>query len=236
MTRIRIAGAALILALAFTGVQPPAHAAGLAPRGRARSDESPGERAARHFAAKEWDAAIEALIEAHALDPDPDYLYARAQAERFRGRCDAALIYYQRFLASDPQPRQRADTVRNIELCELQQREAGVPPPRVDPEPRNDAQASALPPPAAPQDVAGAVLVTLGAISTAAGASVWIAGARLRARAPESAHEASYVRTASRGRTLTGVGIGITSVGVATLLAGIVRYAVLVRRARARSR
>jgi len=193
--------------------------------------ESPGERAARHFEAKEWDAAVEALVDAYALDPDPDYLYARAQAERFRGRCDDAIVYYRRFLASGPSPRQRADTDRNIAICREQQ--ARVPPPRADA--RALEPAAQRPPPAAPRDVAGTVLVTLGAVGTLAGAAVWIAGSRLRARAPQAAHEADYVRTATRGRALTGAGIVITSVGATTLLAGVIRYAVVLRRARTRA-
>lgn len=209
------------LALVLASLHSPRAHAGPEP-------ESPGERAARHFAAKEWDAAIEALSDAYALDPDPDYLYARAQAERFRGDCAAAITYYRRFLASSPPPRQRDDTARNIAICDQQR----VPPPRVD------ATAVApvsreTPPPPAPRDVAGTVLVTLGAVGTLAGAAVWIAGSRLRARAPQLAHEGDYERTAARGRALTGAGIGITSAAAVTLLAGIIRYAVVVRRARA---
>jgi tetratricopeptide (TPR) repeat protein len=235
MTRSRIVLHAVLAAFAVAAPPRLAHADAPASVAGEPSAESPGERAARHFAAERWDEAIEALIEAYALDPDPDYLYARAQAERFRGRCPAAIVYYKRFLDSDPSLRQREDTERNIVMCEQLVADAEPPPPRVDPSSVTQSPRE-RPPAPAPRDVAGAVLVTIGAIATAAGASVWIAGARVRARAPDADHEATYVRTAARGRTLTGVGIGVTSVGVATLLAGIIRYAVVMRRARTRSR
>ena len=208
----------------------------------APEQESPGQRAARHFAAEEWDEAIEALIEAYAIDPDPDYLYARAQAERFRGRCEVAIGLYRRFLASDPSPQQRDDTLRNIELCEAQTREPPVSPPVSTvspPPPRPTAADTTSRPPTdvrplqpARHDVAGATLVTVGAVVTAAGASLWIAGASIRARAPDAAREADYARAADRGRALTGAGIGLGSAGLVALVAGIVRYAVMIRRAR----
>jgi hypothetical protein len=210
---------ALVLALAL----PTRLSASIEP-----GAESPGERAARHFAAEEWDEAIEALVEAYAQDPDPDYLYARAQAERFRGRCDVAIALYEHFLASEPSPQQRVDTERNIALCKT--RLAPTPPPRVEADPQPPAPVDA-PPPAAPRkpDAAAIVLVSLGAVAVAAGASLWIVGARTRDRAPRAADEQSYEQTARRGRALTVAGITLTSVGVATTIGGAIRFGVVAR-------
>jgi tetratricopeptide (TPR) repeat protein len=199
--------------------------------------ESPGDRAARHFAAEEWDEAIDALVEAYALDPDPDYLYARAQAERFRGRCDVAIAMYEHFLASDPAPQQRQDTERNIELCRAQL--APIPPPARVEAPTDDPTAPTNPPDEPPPrrragaDVAAIVLVSVGAVAVATGASLWIIGARTRDRAPRESDEDGYATALRRGRALTIAGITVTSVGVAAGVGAAIRFGLLARRDRA---
>lgn len=200
--------------------------------------ESPGDRAARHFAAQEWDEAIDALVEAYALDPDPDYLYARAQAERFRGRCDVAIAMYEHFLASDPAPQQRKDTERNIELCRAQL--SPIPPPARVETPVDDPTRPAAPPDAPPPpprragaDALGIALATVGAVAVVAGASLWIIGARTRDQATAKPNEDSYATALKRGRSLTIAGITTTSVGVATGVGAAIRFGLLARRDRA---
>jgi len=192
-------------------------------------EESPGERAARHFAAKEWDAAIEALVEAYALDPDPDYLYARAQAERFRGRCDVAIALYEHYVASGPGEQQRADAERHIVACRAQLQPT-APPPRVEP-------ADARPPSETPKptparrgpDAAAIALVSVAAVLVASGATMWILGDRTRDRATRSTNEEGYVRAKDRGRALTITGAVVTSVGIALAIGGAVRFGIVAR-------
>jgi tetratricopeptide (TPR) repeat protein len=59
-----------------------------------------------HYAARRFPAAIEALRAAYALEPRREILFAEAQATRLGGDCRGAVPLYQRFLDSDPPPRQ----------------------------------------------------------------------------------------------------------------------------------
>lgn len=201
-------------------------------------------RAQTHFAEEQWDLAVEALVEAYALDPDPAYLYARAQAERMGGRCKIAIALYERFLESGPSEAQAEDTRINIRRCEetLWAKDAA--------EPERNADAAAIPgptpnppptePPTEPddgprpwqRDPTGAILLSGAVVSLAAGATVWVFGARSRRSAPDATTEGDYESEADRGRTVTGVGIGLVAMGAALAGGAALRYGLLARRAR----
>jgi tetratricopeptide (TPR) repeat protein len=198
----------------------------------AEPDETAAARAQRHFEAEQWDEAIEALIEAYAEDPDPAYLYARAQAERMRGNCKAAIELYRRFLAGDPSPKQRADTERHIRLCEeiLFQREVEVSPTPPPAEP---------PPPPAPvperrprRDAVGPALLGSGLVAAAAGMTIAIVGDTARRRAPDAATEDAYEDDGRRGTILLATGVSIATVGGALIAGAIARFAIISRRRR----
>ncbi|MFN0249818.1 MAG: tetratricopeptide repeat protein [Kofleriaceae bacterium] len=53
-----------------------------------------------HFEAKRFSQALVEYQAAYKIDPDPDILFAIAQAERFLGRCDLALPRFREYLAS----------------------------------------------------------------------------------------------------------------------------------------
>src|SRR5688500_8437696 len=54
------------------------------------------------FEREDYAGAIDAFERGHAIDPRPQFLFALAQAERLRGDCKAALIYYRKFLTTSP--------------------------------------------------------------------------------------------------------------------------------------
>ena len=241
---------ALAIAAAVLAAPLPGHA-----RAPTRAETAAAEAAARaqgHFAEQEWDLAVEALVEAYALDPDPAYLYARAQAERMRGRCKIAIALYERFVESGPSEAQVEDTRINIRRCEetlwAERTEGGATPTGT---PDRDAAETDAPSdtsstpepeaePAAPadearpwqRDPAGAILLSGSVVALAAGATVWVFGARGRRSAPEAETEGDYESEASRGRTITAVGIALVGVGAGLAAGAALRYGLLARGAR----
>lgn len=89
------------------------------------------DRARKLFDAGDYKGAIAALDAGFAIDPHPDFLYARGQAQRKLGDCPGALASFRAFLASDP-PARAADAARtNIERCQEEAPEpTPAPPPR----------------------------------------------------------------------------------------------------------
>ena len=192
--------------------------------------ESAAARAQRHFEAQEWAQAVEALIEAYAEDPDPAYLYARAQAERHRGECKVAIELYRRFLEHDPTPQQRADTERHIRLCEerlFEERVRGepTPAPAAAPQPEPD-KPPPRPRPRTRRDPVAPALLGTGLAALAAGLTVAVLGDASRRRAPQAATEGEYEDDGRRGTTLLGTGIALATVGAALVAGAIVRFAV----------
>jgi tetratricopeptide (TPR) repeat protein len=56
----------------------------------------------QHFEAKRFSEALVEYQAAYRIDPDPDILFAIAQAERFLGKCHLALPRFREYLASRP--------------------------------------------------------------------------------------------------------------------------------------
>lgn len=83
------------------------------------------------FAARDYAAAIAAFDAGFAIDPHPDFLYAKAQAQRLGGDCRAALVTYRAFLDRHP-PEAEAELARgNVARCERVLAASRVPePPR----------------------------------------------------------------------------------------------------------
>jgi tetratricopeptide (TPR) repeat protein len=212
---------ALVFALASSSMEPAPPAE--------EPEETPAARAQRHFEASEWHEAIEALIEAYAEDPDPAYLYARAQVERMSGNCKAAIELYRRFLDSDPLPKQRADTERHIRLCEELLFQS-----RVEPIPRPPPVPPPTPPVRPPRrDPVGPALLGSGLVAAAAGMTIAIVGDTSRRRAPDAPTEDAYEDDGRRGTILLATGVSIATVGGALIAGAIARFAVVSRRRRA---
>jgi tetratricopeptide (TPR) repeat protein len=99
-----------------------------------RDAEAVYDEGQKLYDAKSYEAAAEKFRAAHALDPDPVYLFNMAQALRFAKKCDAAVAYYQRFLDEVPAAPNRADVegyLAEVRRCATPREavEAPLPPP-----------------------------------------------------------------------------------------------------------
>jgi len=107
------------------------------------------DRGLERFAAHDYATAIAAFDAGYAIDPHPDFLYAKAQAQRLGGDCRAALVSYRAFLSSNP-PSTEAELARgNITKCE-EVLAASAPTEPVDVSPTVPVDVSHVPPPMTP--------------------------------------------------------------------------------------
>jgi tetratricopeptide (TPR) repeat protein len=105
------------------------------PTPTAPTAESYYEAAVRFYDAGDYDRAIEAFKQAHALRPRPSLLYNIAQAYRQRSSstCGLALEYYRAYLREKPDTSDRElilEHIEAMEACKLREpqiSEAGVP-------------------------------------------------------------------------------------------------------------
>lgn len=196
------------------------------------------ERAAELHGAGKFAEAMNELAVAYTLDPRPEMLYGIGQLHVALGDCAQAILFYQRFLSTRPDPMPAAAATEAIETC------------RTDPDSVKAAAASGAAPPAeAPPaepppaggpprwytDKIGGVLlgsgVVLGAIAV-----VTYASARSDLDAAEAAPDAGthyeLVDRAHDKRTIAAV-LGVAGIGLAG--AAVTRYVLVRRRAGARA-
>lgn len=192
-----------------------------------------------HFQAREYEAAIEAFDRAFALDPQPEYLFAQAQAERLSGDCPSAIVLYRRFLELSPPEKHASAAHEAIDRCEralASRPEDGAP---AEPEPPHDADASAAPPsldlepvpsqprePRAPwhHDPVGGALLGAGVIGLAVGGVYFAKSSSDASAARDAADYDSYIDLMDRAesrRTIAWIGLGA---GAGLAVAAGLRY------------
>lgn len=201
------------------------------------STQSAAIRAQQHFQAQRWGAASEALMEAYAADPDPAYLYARAQAERMRDNCRLAIPLYQRFLEHEATESQREETQGHIRLCEemLSSRQDHPESPSSTSAPGSAPQPPDEPPAPTPpwyRDPTGLTLLATGTAVTAVGGIMWGLGRREQRRAPQAITEDAYDQQVAQGRRDIAVGVTLVSLGAGLVISSIIRLGVVGRRHR----
>ncbi len=187
------------------------------------------EQAEAAFARKDWDGASRALADAYLLDPRPDLLYARAQAERLAGRCNVALPLYEKFLEAERADSPAAADARDNRVrCQqvVASAKAGTPPDggktgANGTRPRKATRGAWY------RDPAGGVLVAIGGVSTIIGGSVLGISISRDKQASDAANEGGFVDRKDAARTQHSVGIAVLSIGGALLVAGVVRWAVV---------
>jgi tetratricopeptide (TPR) repeat protein len=130
-------------AVAADAAPPPPVAADRIAKARALSDEG-----LFYFKLGEWDHAIELFQASYAVVARAELLFDIAQAHRKRGRCDAALDMYRRYLAAQPDARNRQSVLDRITEMEQCLRVPAASSPLAPPLP--PATPPAAPPPAAP--------------------------------------------------------------------------------------
>jgi tetratricopeptide (TPR) repeat protein len=198
------------------------------------------------FVEGRWDDAAQAFAEAYAHDPQPAYLYARAQAERKAGRCAVAIELYEQFLDGAPKGDAKTLARENVEACRAELPEepdssAIEPQPTVSPRPLVDESDDAPrvdEPVREPRpwyrDPWGGALFGVGAASAVGGGVLIGVAGRQHDRAHEASSDAAYGNRIDRAKLLNRAGIVAVSVGAALVVAGIVRWAVVgTRRSRA---
>lgn len=207
----------------------------LDPQARALLDEG-----ASAYARGDFTGAIAAFERGYAIDPDPVFLYAWAQAARYAGDCVTALDLYDRFLASDPPESQRTAAESYRAKCA-----ATVPPtPSTEPTP-TAAQVAKTSPTVQPGDVddapkrridpVGPALLGVGSGLAIAGAALLGVGLDAVVRQNDTTEYEEFRDLDRRKRVFLASGAPILAVGLALLVGGAIALA-RSRKAAARER
>ena len=195
--------------------------------------------------AEDYEAALSAIDRAYAMDPDPLYLYGRAQAKRLLGRCAEAIDDYQAFLEADIPPAAADDARMNIRRCREAEAEREAPPARepetapevsqpVAPKPEPLPQPEPVPQDDRPwyRDPVAPVLVGIGAAAVVAGAVMYgVAVSGLR-NPERSMDEADYDAAIAPRQRLGYAGIGVGAAGALLVVGGGLRWGLVRRRDR----
>lgn len=231
-----------ILFVFCLAVEPPSPSSDPNPHFRAAVDAWKEER---------WDDAAAAFTRAYALDPRPEYVFARAQALRFFGDCPRAIAVYREFIALDP-PQGAIDEAReHITTCGGDPPHEPAAPPEPSPDPATrpvtvapgpvghapDVQAprreAVRPPSPWWRDGAGHALGWTGLAAAGVGAGFIVEGLARRERGERAPDEQSYRDARRGGASLLHAGIPLASVGAALVLGAVIRFALQARRRRA---
>lgn len=223
------------LGLSLLLVQPPANS----PPVRDRSEVLSKGEALWDEGAGDMDAVSRHFEQAYRADPQPIYLFARARAEVQLAHCETATQLLEAFLATEPPAAQRESANNELSACESAEPsvDSSPPVPVVAP-PKEPATAPAQPAPPEPEsreppsdaagprrrpDALGVTLTGFGAAFLAAGAPVALVGRSRSIDPPRGDNEDDYRRSIQSGRTMVGIGIGLSAVGVGLLVAGVTR-------------
>lgn len=193
------------------------------------------------FAEGRYEDAATILERAYAAEPEPDLLFAWAQAERYAGHCDVAVPLFREYLAGLPPADVQALAREAIEACGEDPDEDPVPEPEPEiepmvgpePEPEPDAPTDLEPRsrPAA-RDPWGHALTWSGVALAAVGGGLLGEAHRRRAQAERAPDELGYRETLDGAPVLSRAGIAVLVGGGALLTAGIIRFAVVASRGR----
>jgi len=207
-----------VLALALALAPAPAP---LSPAEQAK------ERALDAWEEGRYDEARAEIARAYELEPLRRYLYARARIEQADGHCDVANEFYRRYLAENPPEVDANAAKRAIAACDRQIADAGGTT-NVDPPPI----------PARPwhRDPLAIGLVTSGAVVLVVGFGLFGRAFVEHREAKRTLDHAEFDRRVRRARVLSPIGIAGISLGAALVVGGVVRWAVVRRRAKAADR
>jgi hypothetical protein len=187
-------------------------------------------RAEAAYLAKNWDAASRGFADAYAVDPNPDYLFARAQAERFAGRCNVALDIWDRYLTVETSAEAIAEAKTFRSYCESPSASTANSGTLAHPSTTADEPRTA--PPSRVKwyrDPAGGVLVATGGVSAIIGGSLLGFAISRDRKAGGAATEGAYVDAKDAVEKPHRAGIAMLATGGALLVGGIIRWAVVAR-------
>ena len=211
----------------------------LAPVGNPPSpDPAVIEAAMEHYAAERYAQAAAMLREGYEASGSPGYLYPLAQSERWAGECEPAIEHYRAYIDTKPPDADAAAAQEGIAVCEqiLEERERAqpdpAPAPSFEPEPTPGPRDTEPPPRRWYLDPAGDTLVAIGIVASGVGGGLLGAAAATRNGADGAGTEDDFAGIDRRQQNLTTAGIITLSVGATSLLAGVVRWAIVSRRGR----
>lgn len=190
------------------------------------------ERGEARFRDKDYVGAIEAFDTGYVIDPQPIFLYDKAQAQRLSGDCRSAIATYKLFLDTEPPEHEATRARKNIANCE-----ATLPPPDDELEApvadSDPAQIVAPAPSSVPKllreerawwsDGLGMTLVTTGVIGLGVGAGFAVAA---RSAAFDTANTSNVDEWSTahdrwqRDRWIAGVALGA---GATLVVTGVLR-------------
>jgi tetratricopeptide (TPR) repeat protein len=198
------------------------------------------EHATELYREGKYSEALNELTIAYTLDPRPDILYAIGQMHVQLGNCPQAILFYERFLSTKPDPVPAAAASEAIETCKHKPEAVEKPPTPTPPVQPPTPEKPVTPPakeaerPAWYTDKLGAVLLGGGVVLGAAGIVTYtLARSDLddAERAPDYQTHADLVDSAHGKRTIAAV-LGVAGLGLTG--AAVTRY-LMVRRAGAQS-
>lgn len=182
------------------------------------------ERAAALWQAGDYEQADAALAAAAAIEATPALRYAQGQLARELGDCERALEFYRQFLeTTEPNTRAREEVLMNMARCQAATELPATEPPAPEPVP-DPAPVEPVPDrPPRRMEPATVGLLVAGSVTSAAALGLGIAaGLELRA-ADDATQLDAFEGHRRRSRIELGVGVAAGSVGIALLVAGIVR-------------
>jgi hypothetical protein len=188
-------------------------------------------RGIEFYAEKQYELAIVEFRAGYALDPRPDFLFALAQAERLSGDCPSAVVYYRRYLTTNPGTNQAEAARVNMRRCTraLESAPADKRERTTDAELDSAEQASEPAPPPAPpaplvvkapapapapwySDKIALSLLGSSAAALALGGGFWMAKSSAESAADSATSDVEYdqhLARARRNRTISLVGFGV---------------------------
>lgn len=188
------------------------------------------DRALAEFGAHDYAGVVRDTEAGYAVDPRREFLFTEAQAKRLGGDCRGAVVLYQRFLTTDPPPLQVDAT--HIALARCAQELASRPPLVIVAPPAPPPPAPRTRPPRWWHDPWGLSLSAAGLLAIGAGTGWFVAAEAARGDAGDASTYAAYTARWSTAESRHTVALVAWAAGGAALAAGVVRFAVVRRRAR----
>ena len=193
--------------------------------------------------------ALDELKTAFSLDPKPELLYAMGQLHVLLGQCPQATTYYQRYLATKPDPNTANAAIEAIEVCKTNPPPvaADVPapagdnppvPPVIDKPSSSDNLAPRSPKPEGASerawygDYVADALVGGGVAAGLVGIFEYRSAVQDRDRADTATDFQRYVDLVDRAHSQRATAIVFGAVGAALVAAGGLHYVLTDRRAR----
>jgi tetratricopeptide (TPR) repeat protein len=191
------------------------------------------ERGEARFRDKDYAGAIAAFDAGYALDPQPIFLYDKAQAQRLSGDCASAIESYKAFLATNPPPNEATRAKKNIASCEASL-PPSVPEPVAPVEDREPAPFEDAPRASAPiaiereqrawwSDTLGVVLVTSGVVGLGVGVGFAVNARSAAYDTSQAANTDDWSEARDRwqrDRIIAGVALGA---GTTLVVSGVLR-------------